>query len=72
MKNVSDMTRMTADELRNIMKVVIFVLDNLYELNEGEQVNNAWLCNVFYKFLLMYLASREESFTIGLYNQLQV
>jgi len=64
MKNVSDMTRMTANEFWNIMKVIIIVLDNLYESNEEEgEVNNEQLCEVFYKFLKMYLATREESFT---------
>ena len=42
---------MTANKLHNIIKVVIFVLDNLYELNKEKQVNNAQLYNVFYKFL---------------------
>ena len=51
MKNVSDMTRMTADELRNIMKVIILVLDNLYESNGEEEVSNERLCKVFHKFL---------------------
>ena len=32
-KNISNMTQMTADELQNIMKVIILVLDNLYESN---------------------------------------
>jgi hypothetical protein len=72
MKNVSDITCMTADELRNIMKVIIIVLDNLYELNGEEEVNNERLCKVFYKFLCMYLASREDSFTSDSCDQLQV
>ena len=63
MKNVSDMTRMTADELRNIMKVIILVLDNLYESNGEEEVSNERLCKVFHKFLRMYLATRKDSFT---------
>jgi len=71
MKNVSDMTRMTADELRNIMKVIVIVLDNLYQ-SEGEEVNNERLCGVFHKFLKMYLATREESFTSDSCDQLQV
>ena len=44
MKNVSDMTQMTADKLQNIMKVIILVLDNLYESNGEEEVSNEWLC----------------------------
>ena len=72
MKNVSDMTQMTADELRNIMKVIILVLDNLYESNGEEEVSNERLCKVFHKFLRMYLATREDSFTSDLCAELQV
>jgi hypothetical protein len=72
MKNGTDMTRMTADELRNIMKVIIFALDNLYETYREPGVSNDQLCTVFYKFLKMYLCSREESFTSDLCSQLQV
>ena len=34
MKNVSDMTHMTANKFWNIIKVIIIVLNNLYESNE--------------------------------------
>src|SRR5260364_205659 len=30
MKNISDITHLTANEMRNIMKIIIFALDNLY------------------------------------------
>ena len=71
MKNVSDMMRMTANEFRNIMKVIIIVLDNLYESNEEEgEVNNEQLCEVFYKFLKMYLATCEKLFTNETCNKL--
>ncbi|CAG8683431.1 5746_t:CDS:1, partial [Ambispora gerdemannii] len=34
MKNAFELTRMTANDLWNIMKVIIFVLDDLYETSE--------------------------------------
>lgn len=71
-KNISDITRMTADELRNLMKIVIFALDNLYEGYRRPGISNRRLCQVYYKFLRMYIATREESFTYDSCNQLQV
>src|SRR5438132_11978242 len=71
-KNVSDITRMTADELRNLMKIIIFALDNLYEKYKKPGISNKRLCQVYYKFLRMYIASRNESFTNDSCNQLQV
>ena len=73
MKNISEITYITADELRNIMKIIIFALDNLYNnYKEEPRVSNKRLCQVYYKFLQMYIASREDSFTNDLYSQLQV
>ena len=72
MKNISDITRLTADELRNIMKIIIFALDNLYNNYEKPGVSNKRLCQVHYKFLRMYMATRKESFTNDSCNQLQV
>ena len=60
MKNGLDMTRMTANDYRNIMKVIIFVLDNLYSQREGEGVTNVDLSEVFYCFNKMYMATRME------------
>ena len=71
-KNISNMTRMTADELRNIMKIIIFALDNLYEGYCKSGISNKWLSQVYYKFLQMYIASHEESFTYDSCNHLQV
>ena len=52
MRNISEITRMTADELRNIMKIIIFALDNLYDnYKEEPGVSNKRLCQVYYKFL---------------------
>ena len=71
MKSI-DLTCMTAEELRNIMKIIIFVLDNLYENYKRLGISNKQLCQVYYKFLRMYIATCEESFTYDSCNQLQV
>ena len=63
---------MTADELRNLMKIIIFAIDNLYEKYQKPGVSNKQLCQVYYKFLQMYIATRNESFTYSSCNQLQV
>jgi hypothetical protein len=71
-KNISDITRTTADELRNLMKIIIFALDNLYDGYKKPGISNKRLCQVYYKFLRMYIATREESFNNDSCNQLQV
>ena len=71
-KNMSDITHVTADELRNVMKIVIFALDNLFEDYRRPGISNRQLCQVYYKFLRMYIATREESFTYDSCNKLQV
>jgi hypothetical protein len=71
-KNMSDITRVTADELRNVMKIVIFALDNLFEDYRRPGISNRQLCQVYYKFLRMYIATCEESFTYDFCNKLQV
>ena len=58
MKNRLDIMHMTADDYHNIMKVIIFVLDNLYTQQEGEGVTNADLSEVFYCFNKMYMVMR--------------
>lgn len=46
------------------MKVIIFVIDNLYDdhNNEGE-ITCEKLCGIFHKYLKMYMMLRQESFT---------
>ena len=64
---------MIANEFQNIMKVIIIVLNNLYESNKEEgEVNNEQLCEVFYKFLKIYFATHEESFTNRTCDELRV
>src|SRR5260363_400779 len=72
LKNISEIICITADELRNLMKVIIFTLDNLYKDYRKPGISNKQLYYVYYKFLQMYITSREESFTDNFLNQLQV
>ena len=63
MKNGTDLSRMTADEHRNVMKVIIFVLDNLYDTYKIPGISNNCLIEVYHKFLKMYLLTHQESFS---------
>ena len=67
-----DITCMTANKLQNVMKIVIFALDNLFEDYRRPGISNRQLCQVYYKFLRMYIATCEESFTYDSCNKLQV
>jgi hypothetical protein len=60
---LENVSKFTANDYRNIMKVIIFVLDNLYDdYNEGG-IPCERLCNIFYKYLKMYMMLRQERFT---------
>ena len=62
LKNIS---KFTANDYRNIMKVIIFVIDNLYYDNYDKEdgISCNRLCNIFYKYLKMYMKLRQEMFT---------
>lgn len=58
--------RSTASDYRNLMKVMIFVVDNLYNENDDEVddfVNNNDLTELFEKWNEMYILSRYEEFS---------
>ncbi|RHZ69448.1 hypothetical protein Glove_283g69 [Diversispora epigaea] len=58
--------RMTAKEYRILMKVMVFVVDNLYEENKNnveDFVENRKLSEVYAKWNKMYMMSRSEIFT---------
>ena len=63
MKFGFEMTRMTANNLHNIMKVIIFVLDNLYINQKEPGVTNKELSEVFFRFIKMYIATWSDSFS---------
>ena len=60
---LENISKFTVNNYRNIMKVIIFIIDNLYEnYNEGEILCKS-LCDVFYTYLKMYMVLRQETFT---------
>ena len=69
LKNIS---KFTANDYHNIMKVIIFVIDNLYRDYKDERISCDRLCNVFYIYLKMYMMLHQESFTDMDLEKLQV
>lgn len=61
---LQSIARLTADEYRNLMKVMIFVVDNLYNGNDKEEkifINND-LPKLYESWNEMYILSRYEKF----------
>jgi hypothetical protein len=54
------------------MKVIIFVIDNLYENYKEGGLPCERLCDIFYIYLMMYVKLRQESFTDMDLAELQV
>ena len=54
------------------MKVIIFVIDNLYDNHKEDGISCERLCNVFYRYLTMYIKMHQESFTDADLEELQV
>ena len=60
---LENISKFTANDYRNIMKVIIFVIDNLYDNYKEGGIPCERLCDIFYKYLTMYIKLRQESFT---------
>jgi hypothetical protein len=60
---LENVSKFTANDYRNIMKVIIFVIDNLYVNYKEGGLPCERLCNVYYMYLKMYMKLRQESFT---------
>lgn len=63
---IQSIARFTASEYRNLMKVMLFVMDNLYSQNTNNVDNfiiNKDLVDVYQKWNEMYMISRYEKFT---------
>ncbi len=60
---LENISKFTANDYRNIMKVIIFVIDNLYNDFKEGGISCKRLCNIFYKYLKMYMKLHQESFT---------
>jgi hypothetical protein len=61
---IQSIARLTANEFRNLMKIMIFVVDNLYENNENVEnfVKNEDLAKLYEAWNEMYAISRYENF----------
>ena len=56
----------TADDFRNVMKVIVSVIDGLYENRDSRGIHFVTitrLTTVFQKFVEMFLVSRQEEFS---------
>jgi len=64
--NGLQIARLTANEYRNLMKVMIFVIDNLYDKDDDiveNFVNNYDLVKLYQCWNEMYILSRSEEFS---------
>ena len=52
---LENVSKFTANDYCNIMKVIIFVIDNLYENYRERRISCEKLCKVFYLYLIMYM-----------------
>ena len=72
---LQSIARLTANEYRNLMKVMIFVIDNLYKENTKKVKNfitNKDLVKLYEKWNNMYKMSRNEIFKQSDLNKFEV
>jgi len=69
---LENVSKFTANDYRNIMKVIIFVIDNLYNNHKEGGIPCERLCKIFYMYLKMYMKLRQESFTNPDLTELEV
>jgi hypothetical protein len=69
---LENVSKFTANDYRNIMKVIIFVIDNLYENYKEGGFPCKRLCDVYCMYLTMYVKLHQESFTDMDLTELQV
>ena len=65
-RGIQSIARFTADEYRNLMKVMVFVIDNLYNNNIRNIeffVENTELTILYQEWNEMYIISRYEEFS---------
>jgi hypothetical protein len=63
---LQSISRLTADEYRNLMKIMVFVVDNLYNTNNNMAtnfLNNNDLVKLYQSWNEMYILSRSEKFS---------
>ena len=52
---LENVLKFIANNYHNIMKVIIFIIDNLYENYKEGGIPCERLCNVFFIYLMMYM-----------------
>jgi len=62
---IQSISRFTADDYKNLMKVMVFVIDNLYSDIENPKffINNKELTILYQEWNEMYIISRYEEFS---------
>ena len=63
---IQSIARLTASEYRDLMKVMLFVVDNLYNQNTNntkDYVENKYLASLYQNWNEMYIISKYEKFT---------
>ena len=74
-KGLKSIARLTANEYRSLMKVMIFVVDNLYSKNDKMMENfisNNNLTKLYEYWNEMYILSRSEEFSESDLTKFQV
>jgi hypothetical protein len=67
------LTLLTASEYRSLMKIMIFIVDNLYQDSERPNfIKNNKITEVYLKWNKMYLLSRKENYKESDITRLQV
>ena len=61
--SLENVFRFTTNDYQNSMKIIIFIMDNLYVEYWEDGISCERLCSVFYKYLKMYMILWQESFT---------
>ena len=69
---LENVSKFTANDYRNIMKVIIFVIDNLYRDYKDGGISCDRLCEIFHIYLKMYMMLHHKSFTDMNLEKLQV
>jgi len=63
---IQSIARLTASEYRDLMKVMLFVVDNLYNQNTNnteDYIENKYLTRLYQNWNEMYIISKYEKFT---------
>src|SRR4051794_29829475 len=60
---LENVLKFTANDYCNIMKFIIFVINNLYENYNESKILCKSLYDIFYTYLKMYMVLQQETFT---------